>query len=182
MKKMGGHYWNYAPFFKINAVRNAQGVPKGILRRIKGNNLEQMPARRVIYSGQHKVASCRDSADLKRVFSGSHPSRAHADTKVHPRLALMCSNTPLLDSAGLSSLAHGRSSINGKHSSRFTWKNTMLLHVPARLGTRVFLCVPLGVGPVFIYLIKCFPRDTFKDTERFEFARNQINDDKLSCC
>lgn len=58
----------------------------------------------------------------------------------------------------------------------------MLLHVPAHLGTRVFLYVPLGVGPVFIYLIKCFPWDTFKDTEAFEFARNQINDDKLSCC
>lgn len=63
----------------------------------------------------------------------------------------MRSNTPLLDSAGLSSLAHGHSGINGKHSSRFTWKNTMLLHVPAHLGTRMFLYVPLGVRPVFIY-------------------------------
>lgn len=86
MKKMGRQYWNYAPFF-------TQGVPKGILRRMKGNNLEQMPDRPVIYSGQHKVASCRDSADLKRVFSGSHPSRARADTKVRPDL-LSCARTP----------------------------------------------------------------------------------------
>lgn len=126
-----------------------------------GYNLEQMLDGPVVYSGQHIVASCGDSVDLKGQFAwGPPPSHTHTHTpiEVSTHTFLICFSCSFLLGSALQLNGHSR--INCKHPSHFTWRiqwQRYFYHYPHILP-HTYTCTccppyPREIRRFFIHLI-----------------------------